>query len=89
MEILGKVSHCIYHIIDKRSGYVISTFLANSEMEAQRSFEQELKNEKSLLSQYPDDYTLVFDGKVIHTTYIEEMQVKTTTEVLDVVACQK
>lgn len=89
MEILSRVSHCIYHVLDTRSGYVISTFLANSETEAQRSFEQELKSEKSLLSQYPDDYALVFDGKIIHTTCIDEMQVKTTTGVLDAAACQK
>lgn len=81
VEILAKQSKEIYHIEDKRSGYVIATFLAASEAEAERNFQNELKSEDSMLSKYPEDYVLVHDGKVAHTTYIEDMQVKTDTVV--------
>lgn len=85
MEILAK--HCkeIYHIEDKRSGYVIATFLTASEAEAERNFQNELKSEDSMLSKYPDDYVLVHDGKIEHTTYIFNCEVKTTTMVTPVV----
>lgn len=81
VEILAKQSKCIYHIEDKRSGYIVATFLTSSEAEAERNFQNELKSEDSMLSKYPDDYVLVHDGKVEHTTYIEDKEVKTKTVV--------
>ena len=74
-EILAKQSKCIYHIEDMKSGYVVSTFLSNSQAEAQRSFDAELKNEESMLSKYPEDYKLVYDGIVEHTTILQDMSV--------------
>lgn len=81
IEILARQSKCIYHIEDKRSGYIVATFLTASEAEAERNFQNELKSEESMLSKYPDDYVLVYDGKVEHTTYIEDKEVKTKTVV--------
>lgn len=81
VEILAKQSKCIYHIEDKRSGYIVATFLTASEAEAERNFQNELKSEESMLSKYPDDYVLVHDGKIEHTTYIEDKEVKTKTVV--------
>lgn len=81
IEILAKQSKCIYHIEDKRSGYIVATFLTASEAEAERNFQNELKSEESMLSKYPDDYVLVHDGKIEHTTYIEDKEVKTKTVV--------
>lgn len=81
VEILAKQSKCIYHIEDKRSGYIVATFLTASEAEAERNFQNELKSEDSMLSKYPDDYVLVHDGKIEHTTYIEDKEVKTKTVV--------
>ena len=81
VEILAKQSKCIYHIEDKRSGYIVATFLTSSEAEAERNFQNELKSEESMLSKYPDDYVLVYDGKIEHTTYIEDKEVKTKTAV--------
>lgn len=81
VEILAKQSKCIYHIEDKRSGYIVATFLASSEAEAERNYQNELKAEDSMLSKYPDDYVLVHDGKIEHTTYIEDKEVKTKTVV--------
>lgn len=81
VEILAKQSKEIYHIEDKRSGYIVATFLTSSEAEAERNFQNELKSEDSMLSKYPDDYVLVHDGKIEHTTYIEDKKVKTITVV--------
>lgn len=83
MVIIHKSIKFIYHIVDLKSGFVMSTFLTDTELEAQRSFEQELKNEDSMLHKYPDDFALIKDGKVVHTTFLQDRQVKTKTEVFD------
>lgn len=84
IEVLAKQSKEIYHIEDKRSGYIVATFLTASEAEAERNFQNELKSEDSMLSKYPEDYTLVHDGKIIHTTFIEDKNVKTNTVVTSI-----
>lgn len=91
-EVISKLKKVIYHIEDTRSGFVVSTFLSNSEAEAERTFKAEVDDEKSLLHKYPNDFILVKDGEIIHTTYIEDMAVKTKTEVLgqaDIIKAQK
>lgn len=83
-EVLAKQTKEIYHIEDKRSGYVVATFLAASVAEAERNFQNELKNEDSALAKYPDDFALVHDGYISHTTLIKDKQVVTSTVVMDI-----
>lgn len=60
----------LYTIYDKKSGTWDKPFAARTHGEAERMFAQVLNGGDSLLSQYPDDFSLWFVGKYDSTTGI-------------------
>lgn len=53
----------IFVIKDEKSGTHYDPFTMGNTIDAQRTFMQAMKNEKSMISQYPEDFNLYFLGE--------------------------
>jgi hypothetical protein len=53
----------IFCIKDEKSGAHYDPFTMSNSIDAQRAFMQGIKSEKSIISQYPEDFNLYFVGE--------------------------
>jgi len=53
----------IFVIKDEKSGAHYDPFTMSNSIDAQRAFMQGMKSEKSIISQYPEDFNLYYIGE--------------------------
>ena len=53
----------IFVIKDEKSGAHYDPFTMSNSIDAQRAFMQGMRSEKSMISQYPEDFNLYFIGE--------------------------
>ena len=69
---------------DRKANHLHKPFFEDNVTQAKRGFEQEMKNQNSLLALYPGDYALLQLGEIVSNNDESEAEVISFTEPIEI-----